>query len=682
MNQENSKLNHLIHEKSPYLLKHAHNPVNWYPWNEEAFAKAKSEDKPIFLSIGYSTCHWCHVMEHESFEDKEVAGLLNKSFISIKVDKEERPDIDTIYMNVCQALNGHGGWPLTILMAPDQKPFYAGTYLPKHTKDQMFGLMELLETVEKKWKTDRKRLCESGEEIVRQLKSQSKFDEPVTDAPDRRLFGSAFYVLKQQYDPEYGGFLEAPKFPSPHNLLFLLRYAAYYKNETAQDMVEGTLNGMYQGGIYDHIGGGFSRYSTDEKWLVPHFEKMLYDNALLVLSYAEAYQVTKHPLYEKVIRETLQYVMEEMTDENGGFYCAQDADSEGEEGKYYVFTPEEINSTLGKEDGSRFCEYYQITLRGNFEGASIPNRIGRRYDKEEDCQMKQFRQKMYEYRRNRCKLHKDDKILTSWNCLMIAGFVKAYQVLGDVNYLDAARRAYQFISQEMWDENRRLYIRYRDGQRSGLGNLEDYAYIIFAQITLYEVTFDPAYLTQALEDTDEMIRLFWDEKNGGFYYYGSDAENLILRPKEFYDGAMPSGNSMASYVLVKLEKITRRSEYQKIIDRQFSFLNGHIEDYPTSATFALCAMMVQLLEGREIVCVIKNPLDMDELKQLLRDYFLPETVVIPIEEHSADGLEMAAPYTKEYDRTGAESEFYVCKGFQCNPPFTGIEKLKKFMELK
>lgn len=621
-------------------------------------------------------------MERESFEDEEVAQLLNRSFISIKVDKEERPDVDNIYMNVCQALNGRGGWPLTILMTPDQKPFYAGTYLPKHGRGQMIGLMELLDTVEKRWKTDKKRLMESGEEIVRLIKSEAESEKPATEAPDRRMFGNAFYILEQQYDPEYGGFREAPKFPAPHNLLFLLRYAISYKNETAQDMVEGTLNGMFQGGIYDHIGGGFSRYSTDEKWLVPHFEKMLYDNALLVLAYAEAYQVTKHSLYEKVIRETLQYIMEEMTDEHGGFYCAQDADSEGEEGKYYVFTPEEIRTVLGEEDGCRFCEYYQITKRGNFKDASIPNRIGRKYDKEEDSQMKEFRQKLYEYRRKRWKLHKDDKILTSWNSLMITAFVKAYQVVGDVNYMNVARCAYQFISQEMRNENKRLYVRYRDGHRSGLGNLEDYAYFIFAQITLYEATFDPNYLSQAVADTNEMIRLFWDEKNGGFYFYGSDAENLILRPKEFYDGAMPSGNSMAAYVLVKLEKITRREEYWKVADRQFAFLNREIKTYPTSATFALCAMMIQLLEGREIVCVIKNPLDMDELRQLLRKYFLPETVVVPIEEHSAKGLAIAAPYTKEYDRTGEESEFYICEGFQCNPPFTGIEKLKKYLKLK
>ncbi|MDO5293932.1 MAG: thioredoxin domain-containing protein [bacterium] len=679
MTKENKQPNHLINEKSPYLLQHAYNPVDWYPWCEEAFVKAKSEDKPIFLSIGYSTCHWCHVMERESFEDTEVADYLNAHFISIKVDKEERPDVDTIYMNVCQAMNGHGGWPLTILMTPEQKPFYAGTYLPKHSRGQMLGLMELLQAINKMWQEDKERIQGTGDSIVEQLRRASQNTES-DEEPSKQLFGTAYLAMKQSYDSKYGGFGRAPKFPTPHNLMFLLRYAATYQDKKALAMVEGTLNGMFQGGIYDHIGGGFSRYSTDDQWLVPHFEKMLYDNALLVLAYAEAYQVTKNELYAYVIQETLQYVMAEMTDECGGFYCAQDADSEGEEGKYYVFTPEEIKKVLGEEDGTWFNETYQITKQGNFEGANIPNLIGRAFDLNEIKKKKESREKLYQYRLGRMKLHKDDKILTSWNSLMIMAFAKAYQVLGNEFYLAAAKKAYAFINQTMRDENNRLYIRYREGHRYGLGNLEDYAFFSLAQIYLYEASFDPAYLLGAVKDAKEMIRLFWDKEAGGFYFYGNDAEHLIICPKEVYDGAIPSGNSAAAYVVAKLEKFTRDDEFSDIARRQFKFLAAEIGKYPSAYTFALSAMMIDLLEGKEVVCVLRDELDLDELQQLLMKYFIPNTVVIPIESHTEDGLKLVAPYIGDYKRSAEESQFYVCENGSCQAPFSGIERLKEYFE--
>ncbi|MDO5520638.1 MAG: thioredoxin domain-containing protein, partial [bacterium] len=636
-----------------------------------------AEDKPIFLSIGYSTCHWCHVMERESFEDTEVASYLNAHFIAIKVDKEERPDVDTIYMNVCQAMNGHGGWPLTILMTPEQKPFYAGTYLPKHSRGQMLGLMELLQAISKMWQEDREKINNSGNRITEQLQRAAQ-NRKSEEEPSKRLFGMAYSSMRRDYDSTYGGFGSAPKFPTPHNLMFLLRYATTYKDKMAMDMVEGTLNAMFRGGMNDHIGGGFSRYSTDEKWLVPHFEKMLYDNALLVMAYAEAYQVTKNEIYSYVIQETLQYVMAEMTDEGGGFYCAQDADSEGEEGKYYVFTPKEIKEVLGEEDGEWFNAQYDITEKGNFEGASIPNLIDRPFILDEIKKKKELREKLYQYRLGRTKLHKDDKILTSWNSLMIMAFAKAYQVLGDEFYLAAAKKAYAFINQTMRDEEDRLYVRYRDGHRYGLGNLEDYAFFSLAQICLYEATFDPTYLLGAVKDADDMIRLFWDEQAGGFYFYGTDAENLIMRPKEVYDGAIPSGNSAAAYVVAKLEKFTREDRFMDVARKQFRFLAGEIGQYPSAYTFALCAMMLDLLEGKEIVCVLKDELDLDELQQLLMKYFIPNTVVIPIESHSQEGLSLVAPFIKDYKKPVEKSQFYVCENGSCQAPFSGIEKLKEY----
>lgn len=682
MNQEEKRVaNRLVNEKSPYLLQHAYNPVHWFPWGEEAFAKAKAEDKPIFLSIGYSTCHWCHVMERESFEDDEVAALLNDEYISIKVDKEERPDIDTIYMSVCQAMNGHGGWPLTILMTPEQKPFFAGTYLPKQSNGQMIGLMQLLTTIAALWKNEKHKLLDSGEEITRLLKSQER-EQGNRVTPDKRLFGMAYLSFRSQFDSKYGGFGNAPKFPTPHHLLFLLRYAVEYKEEKALQMVEKTLEDMYRGGIYDHIGGGFSRYSTDDAWLVPHFEKMLYDNALLVIAYAEAYQITKNPLYEVVIRETLQYIMEELTDDMGGFYCAQDADSEGEEGKYYVFSQEEVMSLLGEKYGSWFNEQYDITPSGNFEGENIPNRIHKENLVEVSKESKQMRRKLYEYRQQRRKLHKDDKILTSWNSLMITAFTKAFQVLGDEFYLRAAKKAYQFICQDLQNEQGRLFIRYRDGHRQGFGNLEDYSFFIMAQLSLYEVTFDPAYLIHASKDADQMIDLFWDEEQSGFYYYGTDSETLLLRPKEVYDGAIPSGNSVAAYGMVKLAMITRKDRYLEIAKRQLDFLAGEIGEYPSSYTFSLCAMMLEIMDKQEIVCVLSNKLDMDDLKQILRENYLPNTVIVAIEEETKESLGVIAPYVLEYQFAKDNSQIYICENFSCHAPLNGVEALKAYLEVR
>lgn len=595
----NEKANRLINEKSPYLLQHAYNPVNWYPWGEEAFAKAKAEDKPIFLSIGYSTCHWCHVMAHESFEDKEVADLLNRNFVSIKVDKEERPDIDAVYMTVCQGMTGSGGWPMTIIMTPEQKPFFAGTYFPKEKKYHIPGVIDILEAVSREWQQNRKTLLDAADSIVRNL-NQGKGQSPANGQTDKvglaekKLFEDAKKRFLSSFDGRYGGFGRSPKFPSPHNLMFLLRYSQFEKDTEALEMVEKTLKQMYRGGIFDHIGFGFSRYSTDEKWLVPHFEKMLYDNALLTIIYLEAYQVTKNELYHVVAAKTMDYIAREMTSEEGGFFSAQDADSEGVEGKYYVFTPEELVEKLGEKEGTEFNQFFDITEKGNFEGKSIPNLIENERYYDLPSHIQSHLEEIYTYRMGRTKLHKDDKILTSWNALMIVAYAKAFKALHEERYLLTTKKAVEFIREKMVYSDDRLHISYREGAATGTGNLDDYAFVIWALLELYEATLETSYLDQAILFAGTMISHFWDEEKGGFYLTDKTAENLIYRPKEVYDGAIPSGNSVASYVLVKLNKLTGKPEYKELSLKQLRFLSSQVSEYPTGYSFSLMALMMEL----------------------------------------------------------------------------------------
>ncbi len=522
--------NHLKNQTSPYLLQHAGNPVEWYPWCDEAFERAKSEDKPVFLSIGYSTCHWCHVMAHESFEDSEIAEILNRYFIAIKVDKEERPDIDSIYMSVCQAFTGSGGWPTTIFLTPEQKPFFAGTYFPKTVRYGQIGLKELLLGISEKWQTDRAALVKSADDIISFL-NQKKI---VHGNMNEQLVDQAFMLYKRMFDEEFGGFGEAPKFPTPHNLLFLMRYYEKSEDKKALEMVEKTLLQMYRGGIFDHIGGGFSRYSTDRYFLVPHFEKMLYDNALLILAYSKAYQLTKNSVYCQVAEKSAAYILREMTDKEGGFYSAQDADSEGVEGKYYLFAPSEILEVLGERKAREFNAYFDITEKGNFEGKSIPNLLK---NTSLDKKFEEELQAVYEYRKKRYALHLDDKVLTSWNALMIAALCSLYRVTEKEIYLKSAVRAQQFIQNKLC-ENGTLYISYREGKRSGKGFLEDYAYEVFALFSLYEATLDKGYLEKARQFCEKAIHDFWDEEQGGFFLYGAENESLILRPKETYDGTV------------------------------------------------------------------------------------------------------------------------------------------------
>lgn len=662
--------NRLYKEKSPYLLQHGENPVDWYPWSEEAFQKAEQEDKPVFLSIGYSTCHWCHVMAHESFEDQEVAEILNREFISIKVDREERPDIDAVYMSVCQALTGSGGWPLTIIMTPQQKPFFAGTYFPKKGTYGRMGLTDLLERVAFLWKGNREELIEAGNEITAAINLNHTGSGK---EPDRKLAERAASQLARIFDVKWGGFGQAPKFPTPHNLLFLMRYGSTMQEAGVMKMAQVTLEDMARGGIHDHIGGGFSRYSTDEKWLVPHFEKMLYDNALLLMAYVKAYQHTKKEFFADVAHRTAQYILRELTSKEGGCYCGQDADSEGVEGKYYVFTPDEVKHVLGKEDGEEFCRIYDITEEGNFEGKSIPNRIRSSEDSWErnDSRLK----KLYGYRLNRTHLHKDDKILLSWNGWVIVALAQAGLVLDERDYLNAAIRIQQFIESKMSTENGRLYLRYRDRDAAHVGQLDDYAVYALALLELYRTTLDADFLQNAISRANQMVEYFEDKEQGGYFMTASDGEQLIARPKETYDGAIPSGNSVAAMVLQRLASLTGELKWQEAAQRQMQFLTDKISDYPASSCFGIIAMMDALYPHRELVCATSDGLPAD-LIDFLRARPADDLHILLKTTENEDQLNQCVPFTADYPIPKQGTIYYLCEDGACKAPVSDFSKLK------
>lgn len=575
--------NHLKDQTSPYLLQHADNPVNWYPWGEEAFRRAKEEDKPIFLSIGYSTCHWCHVMAHESFEDEKIAEILNRYFISIKVDKEERPDIDSIYMAVCQAFTGSGGWPTTIFMTPDQKPFFAGTYFPKTARYGQIGFADLLLNVHGKWTKERKELLMSANEVIKHLHRRTSKEREASEI----ILHRTMQIYRMSYDEVHGGFGDAPKFPSPHNLWFLVDYFERKGEAEALKMAEKSLTQMYRGGLFDHIGGGFSRYSTDRYFLAPHFEKMLYDNAMLIIVYCRAYEVTRRPIYHEIAKRTADYILREMTSEDGGFYSAQDADSEGVEGKYYLFEPEEIHQILGEEDGEKFNRYYDITEEGNFEEKNIPNLLKNpELSDLDDGKL----EKIYCYRKKRYDLHLDDKVLTSWNGLMIGAMCYLYRISQNETYLEAALNAEHFIHKHLC-ENNTLYVSYRSGRRGERGFADEYANMIFALLSLHEVTFKSEYLEKAQRLLNKMLAEFYDKEAGGFFLYGKENEQLIFRPKETYDGAMPSSNSMMAYNLVCLYEMTGKEKIGELAAQQMRFMAGEAEDYPAGYAMFLVALL-------------------------------------------------------------------------------------------
>ncbi len=588
--------NRLINEKSPYLLQHAHNPVNWYPWGVEAFSKAKAEDKPIFLSIGYSTCHWCHVMERESFEDEDVAKVLNENFISIKVDREERSDIDSIYMTFCQAYTGSGGWPLTIIMTPDKKPFFAGTYFPKESKYGRPGLIELLDSIYDMWSKDKKRLVDYSLEMIDQIKIQTEIEIDENDKIDESVIKETIQSLKEFFNKRYGGFSRAPKFPTPHNMYFLLEYYIKTEDKKALNMVEETLKHMYKGGIFDHVGFGFSRYSTDEKWLVPHFEKMLYDNALLSLIYTKTYEITGKELYKRIAEKIYTYMINNMISPEGGFYSAEDADSEGIEGKFYVWDIEEIEKVLGKQDGKTYCELYGITERGNFEEKNIPNLINTDIEKLElnetlKEQLEKMRAKLYDHREKRIHPFKDDKTLTSWNGLAIASFAYGGRIFNNQKYIQISERAAGFILKKLIRDDGRLLSRYREGESAYAAVLEDYAFIIWGLIELYKANSQYKCQEKCLYLHDQMMKLFWDEKQGGLYLYGLDSEELIVRPRELYDGAIPSGNSVAAFNMLRLYDITDDTKFKQFAEKQFKTFGTTVKRNPIAYTHFVTAYM-------------------------------------------------------------------------------------------
>ena len=674
MKNENIKrqANKLIDEKSPYLLQHAYNPVYWYPWGEEAFKKAKAEDKPIFLSIGYSTCHWCHVMEKESFEDDEVAEILNREYVSIKVDREERPDVDSVYMSVCQAMTGSGGWPMTIVMTPDKKPFFAGTYIPKQNMYGRLGIIELLGKISYMWENEHHKLLKSSDEIVEHLKGTTS-KSLGNSMLSKNLIDDSYKVFEEIFDSKYGGFGEAPKFPSPQNLIFLLKYYKLEGNNKALEIAEKTLQGMYRGGMFDHVGYGFSRYSTDEKWLAPHFEKMLYDNAMLVIAYLEAYQITKNELYKDIVVKTLNYIVREMRHSEGGFYSAQDADSEGEEGKFYTFTYPEILEVLGDEDGKYFAEYFDISVQGNFEGKNIPNLIKNDRFEFHDDNINSMIKKVFEYRQSRMELHKDDKILTSWSALMSVAMTRAYKVLGDESYLSYAVESVDFIEKNLFRDGR-LLARFRDGHTDYMAYLDDYAFLIWSYIELYESTFEKSYLDRAVKLNKDCIDLFWDNKNKGFFLYGNDSEELFLRPKDLYDGAMPSGNSVASLNLIKLSRMITDIELEELSKSLLNLYTDSLRRSPTGYSFYLLSLMYELYPSRELIAVLKDGDDMKQLQEDLKEYYSPNiTVMVKKVWEEETGL------LKEYTLKNDKSTYYICEGKSCNPPFNEHDLIKKYL---
>ena len=661
--------NRLSTERSPYLLQHAENPVDWRPWGPEVFEEAKRTDKPVLLSIGYSTCHWCHVMAHESFEDETVAQAVNAAFLPVKVDREERPDVDAVYMAACLAMNGSGGWPLPVIRPPDQKPFWQGTYLQKNHPLHRFRKAARL------GREDRAGVLVPGDTLTAHLQQEGQA-RPGT--PSRELVRQAVSQFAQSYDERWGGFGAAPKFPTPHNLIFLLRYAQLAKEEHAREMALHTLNNMYRGGLFDHVGGGFSRYSTDQHWLVPHFEKMLYDNALLALAYTEAFQHARCPIYGEITRRTLDYVLRELSGPQGGFCCGQDADSDGVEGKYYALIPDELAQALGGVDGLRFCQWYGITPEGNFEGKSIPNLLGQSQFDQDSEDMAALREQVYAYRLSRTALHRDDKVLTAWNGLAMAALAWAGLVLDEPRYLDAARQTAEFLAEKLTTSDGRLLARWRDGDAAHPGKLDDYAFLAYGLLELYSATFDASYLTRAVGLADCLLKLFFDGERGGFYPYASNGEQLLTRTKEAYDGAMPSGNSIAALVLFRLSRLTGEMRWREAADLQLSWLAGAAEGYPAGHSFAMLACLEELWPTAELVITAQKP--PEELRGFLREApRLGLTVLVKTQEN-AGTLAALAPFTKDYPIPAQGAQYYLCQGGACAQPVDSIPELKIFSE--
>ena len=665
--------NRLIDESSPYLLQHAENPVDWYPWGPEALERAKAEDLPILLSVGYSACHWCHVMERESFEDPGIARIMNENFVCIKVDREERPDIDAIYMAAVQALTGSGGWPMTVFLTPDGKPFYGGTYFPPQDRGGMPAFPTVLNTLARVYREDRSKVTESTDRLLQHLRQMTlslRSLEPLT----RDVLSQAFRGIQGQFDDRHGGVGMQPKFPQPMTYEFLLRYHLTSGEPEALRMVELTLDRMALGGIYDQIGGGFHRYSTDAFWLVPHFEKMLYDNALLVRLYLHAFQVTGKPLYRRVVEDTLEYVRREMLDSSGGFYSSQDADSEGVEGKFFVWRPEEIIEVLGRRDGEAVNRYYGATLHGNFEGHTILSVSDNPLDEEalgptqeeRDAMLRRSKAKLLAARSRRVSPARDDKILTAWNGMMLRAFAEAGAVLARPDYAGIAERNAVFLLREL-RAGGRLLRTYRDGNAKLNAYLEDYAFLIDGLIALHEVTLDVRWLREAAVLGEEMVELFWDEASGRFYDTGRDHEELIVRPHDVTDNAIPSGSSMACDALLRLAVITGDAEHRRRAATSMRSARDLMARFPGGAGHWLCALDFYLSEAREIA-IVGDAAD-DGTRMLVREVYrsyVPNRVVVGAS--GGDGAVDGLPLLEGRDQVGGLPTAYVCRNYVCNLP--------------
>ena len=696
--------NRLAREKSPYLLQHADNPVDWYPWGEEAFEKARREDRPVFLSIGYSTCHWCHVMEEESFEDEEVAELLNETVVPVKVDREERPDVDSFFMSVCQAMTGRGGWPLNVLLTPDGKPFFAGTYIPKESRRGRMGMKQLVSRVGRLWDEERERVLTSGDRILEALEEQEE-REPGDELP-AGVLESAYRQLSDRFDESMGGFGQAPKFPSPHNLLLLLRHAERTGEERALEMVTTTLRRMRMGGVRDHLGGGFHRYSTDARWLVPHFEKMLYDQATLALAYTEAWQATGEEELADAVDEIVRYVSRDLSSPEGGFYSAEDADSEGEEGTFYVWSTAELKELLDEDGYELIRRVYSVRESGNYAEESTGERTGKNIlhlqrpveevlaemaeDREETVEalrrrLEEARSTLFEAREERPRPGLDDKVLTDWNGLMVGALARAGAALDRPEMVERAREAAEFVLGTLREDGGgRLLHRYRDGEAAVPAQAADYAFLCFGLLELYGATFDLRWLEEAVRLEEEARRRCWDEEEGGYFVTGEDASELPVRQKEAYDGALPSANSVALWNLRRLARMTGDRAYDERASRLEAAFSRQVRKAPSAHSQMLVGVDFRVGPGHEVV--LAGPEDaagMARMLEILRRPFRPRTVVLrrPAEGDGASRLAELAPFTRDQESVErGRATAYVCRDFACEAPTTDPEELERRLE--
>jgi uncharacterized protein YyaL (SSP411 family) len=678
--------NRLIHETSPYLLQHAHNPVDWHPWGAEAFDKAKSENKPVLLSIGYSACHWCHVMERESFEDEKIAALMNELFVSIKVDREERPDLDEIYMNAVQMLTGRGGWPMTMFLTPDGKPFYGGTYFPPEDRQGMPGFPKILMGVSQAYRERPADVEKSVTQILAALQRMSESHPTERNFPPE-IIGDSSDKIARAYDSDHGGLGQAPKFPNAGVYELFLRNFHQSKSERYLEMVTHTLMKMAQGGIYDHLGGGFHRYSVDAKWLVPHFEKMLYDNAQLLRIYSQAYMITQEPLFKSVVEQTVGYLLREMLHSEGGFYSTQDADSEGEEGKFFVWTTEEINSLIGAENGEIFCRIYDVSDQGNFEEKNIlhpiltieqASKLFRKDRAEIDALVADAKQKLFTEREKRIKPFRDEKIIAAWNGLALSGLAEAIKVFNPTACIEAVNRTIEFIFNKMFRDGFLLHT-YKDGQAKLLGYLDDYAFVAIGLLDVYEATFERSALDRSIQLTDIMVREFGDEKDGGFFYTGTSHEPLISRTKPAFDGSVPSGNAMATQLLLRLFHITGNDDYRKRAEKVLRCYYEAMESQPFGFAHMLCALDFYLNRPKEIVLVGKtSDPETTALVQEIHSLYLPNKVVQLVDPNQS--LEKISPLLQGKSQIDGKTTAYVCYDFTCSAPVTSWSELKPLLE--